>query len=170
MPVPVHAMNSYSTCEVYGDGGHSGNDCPETREEAAYIINNNNNTRFRPQGGQGWGQARPPFQGGGNNFNLNFNSNQPSLRDLVFSQATINESLNKKFATNDKILENINAKVETLSSALKNQLSFNKLIETQLAQIADDVPISENGKILGQPESPVETANMVSTGWGNLPR
>jgi hypothetical protein len=67
-------------------------------------------------------------------------------------------------------LENINAKVETLSSALKNQLSFNKMIETQLAQIAAVVPVSETEKILGHPESPVETANMVSTGWGNLPR
>ena len=43
------------------------------------------------------------------------------------------------------------------------------MIETQLAQIAAVVPVSENGKIPGQPESPVETANMVSTGWGNLP-
>ena len=118
MPVPVHAMNSYLTCEVCGDGGHSGNDCPETREDAAYI--NNNNTGFRPQGGQGWGQARPPFQGRGNNFNSNFNLNQPSLRDLVFGQAKINESLNKNLATNDKVLENINTKVETLSSILKN--------------------------------------------------
>ena len=44
------------------------------------------------------------------------------------------------------------------------------MIETQLAQLAAVVPISETGKILGQPESPVETVNMVSTGWGNLPR
>src|SRR6185436_9380992 len=44
------------------------------------------------------------------------------------------------------------------------------MIETQLAQLAAAVPVSENGKIPGQPESPVETANMVSTGWGNLPR
>ena len=47
MPIPVHAMNSYSTCEVCGNSGHSGNDCPETREDAAYI-NNNNNTGFHP--------------------------------------------------------------------------------------------------------------------------
>ena len=67
-------------------------------------------------------------------------------------------------------MESINAKVETLFSALKNQLSFNKMKETQLAQIAAAIPISETGKIPGQPESPVETANMVSTGWGNLPR
>ena len=64
--------------------------------------------------------TRPPFQGGGNNFNSNFNSNQPSLRDLVFGQAKINESLNEKLAANDKVLENKNTKVETLSSALKN--------------------------------------------------
>ena len=122
MLVPVHAINSYSMCEVCGAGGHSRNYCPETREDAAYV--NNNNTGFRPQGGQGWGQSRPPFQGGGNNFNSNsnsnFNSNQPSLRDLVFGQAKINESLNKKLAANDKILESIYAKVETLSSAHKN--------------------------------------------------
>jgi len=47
MPVSVHSMNSYSMYEVCGDGGHSGNDCPETREDAAYI-NNNNNTGFHP--------------------------------------------------------------------------------------------------------------------------
>ena len=92
------------------------------------------------------------------------------MRDLVFGQAKINESLNKKVAANNKILEGINAKVEILSSALKNQLSFNKMIETQLAQIAAAVPVSESGKIPGQLESPVETANMVSTGWGNHPR
>ena len=30
MPAPVHDMNSYLSCEVCGDGGHSGNNCPET--------------------------------------------------------------------------------------------------------------------------------------------
>ena len=92
---------------------------------------------------KGRGQVRPPFQGGINNFNSNFNSNQPSLRDLVFGQAKINESLNKKLAANDKVLENINAKVETLSSALKNQLSFNKMIEKQLAQVSAAFPFSK---------------------------
>ena len=50
MFVPIQAMDSYMTCEVCGNGGHSGNDCPKTREDAAYI---NNNNEFRPQGGQG---------------------------------------------------------------------------------------------------------------------
>ena len=44
------------------------------------------------------------------------------------------------------------------------------MIETQLAQIVAVVPVSETEKIPGQPESPIETANMVSTEWGNLPR
>ena len=44
------------------------------------------------------------------------------------------------------------------------------MIETQKAQIVAAVPVAETGKILGQPESPIETANMVYTGWGNLPR
>ena len=48
MLVLVHAMNSYLTCKVCGDGGYSGNDCPETQKDVVYI---NNNTGYRPQGG-----------------------------------------------------------------------------------------------------------------------
>ena len=48
-----------------------------------------------------------------------------------------------------KMLENINSKIEGLSSSVKNQLSFNKMIETQLAQIAASIPISDSGKIWG---------------------
>ena len=69
---------------------------------------------------------------------------------------------------NDKTLECLNVKLETLSSTLKNQSSFNKMLETQLAQIAASVPAVESEKILGQPEAPVENVNMVSTGWGTL--
>ena len=58
-------------------------------------------------------------------------------------------------------------KIENLSSTLKNQLSFNKMIETQLSQIAASLPAIENGKIPGQPEAPVENVSMVSTRWGN---
>ena len=35
----VQAMDSHMTCEVYGNVHYSGNDCPETREEAAFINN-----------------------------------------------------------------------------------------------------------------------------------
>jgi hypothetical protein len=55
---------------------------------------------------------------------------------LCLGQVKINENINKKLLANDKTLESLNVKLETLSSTLKNQLSFNKMIETQLAQIA----------------------------------
>jgi hypothetical protein len=64
----VQAIDSHSVCEVCGNGGHSGNGCPETREEVAYMNNNNNG--YPPSGGQGWNPSRPPYQGG-----KNFNSN-----------------------------------------------------------------------------------------------
>ena len=84
------------------------------------------------------------------------------MKDLVLGQAKINESLTKKLTTNDKILENINSQIEGLTSAVKNQLSFNKLIETQLAQIAAAIPIDSNGKIPAQPEKSLEKINAVT--------
>nr|ABA92207.1 Zinc knuckle family protein [Oryza sativa Japonica Group] len=75
----VKALDSHVTCEVCGGTGHSGNDCPETCEEAMYMGNNNG---YRPQGGQRWSQPHPYYQGGNNNGNF---SNQPSSRDLVFT-------------------------------------------------------------------------------------
>jgi hypothetical protein len=77
--------------------------------------------------------THPQYQGGNSNFNSNYNSNQPSLKDLVLGQAKINENLAKKLIFNDKMLENINSKIEGLNFSIKNQLSFNKMIETQLA-------------------------------------
>ena len=136
-------MDSHMTCDVYGEVGHSGNNCPETHEDATYI-----NNRFQQQGNNGWNnQSRP--QGGNSNFNSNYNLNQPSLKHLVLGHAKINENLTKKLMFNDKMIENINTKLENLSSSVKNQLSFNKMIETQLAQIATAVPINNKGKIPG---------------------
>jgi hypothetical protein len=37
-------MDAHMTCEVCGNVGHSGNDCLETREEASFINNGNNNS------------------------------------------------------------------------------------------------------------------------------
>ena len=131
------------TCKVCGEVGHLGNNCPETREDVAYIINgfqqgNNNrwNNQSRPQGG-----------------NSNFNSKQPSLKDLVLGQAKINENLTKKLMFNDKMIENINSKLENVSSLVKTQLSFNKMIKTQIAQIAAAIPINHLRKISGQPKN-----------------
>jgi len=90
------------TCEVCGNVGHLGNDCPKTHEEATFI----NNEIHQPSGNNGWNnQSRPQ---GNLNHNSNYNSNQPSFRDLVLGQAKINENITKKLMSNDKMLENIN--------------------------------------------------------------
>ena len=116
----VQAIDSHTTYEVCGEVGHSGNDCLEIHEEASYINNG-----FRQGNNNGWNNQSHP-QGGNSNFNSNFNSNQPSLKDLVLGQAKINKNLTKKITYNDRMLENINLKIEDLSSAVKNQLRINK--------------------------------------------
>ena len=62
------------------------------------------------------------------------------MRDLVYGQAKISESLQKKLAAMDKSMETIHAKMDGFSTAIKNQLSFNKMIETQLAQVTAVMP------------------------------
>jgi len=42
------------------------------------------------------------------------------------------DNLSKKLASNDKMLENINNRMDNFSTAIKNQISFNKMIESQL--------------------------------------
>ena len=97
---------------------------PKYQEDANIIINN-----FAPQQkSQGWKQQqRSTYQGKypGNNYN-SFNPKQPSLRGLILEQARINENISKKLAFNDKVLENINTKMDSFSSAIKDQLSYNK--------------------------------------------
>ena len=70
------------------------------------------------------------------------------------------EGLSRKLASNDGVLENINNTMDNLSSTIKNQHSFNKMIESQIAQLGAAIPSTDKGKILGQPEDP-ETANLV---------
>lgn len=110
-------IDSHITCEVCGNGGHLENDCPETHEEASYI---NNGFRQQQGGNNGWNNQSCPQYQGNSNYSSNYNSNQPSLKDLVLGQARINENLTKKMLANDKILESINIKIEGLSSAIKN--------------------------------------------------
>ena len=86
----LQALETRMTCKVCGNVGHSGDNYLETQEEALYLNGNNNG--FRPQGGQEWNQPHPYYQGGNGNSN-SFNPNQPTLRDLVYGQAKINESL-----------------------------------------------------------------------------
>jgi hypothetical protein len=109
-----------------------------------YIIINN----YRPQQNQGWNQQqRPSYQGNfqGNNYN---NFNQPPLKDLVASQSRLLDQMSKKVVSNDKTLENIITRMDIFASAIKNQHSFNKIIESQIVQLAAAAPPSDKGKIL----------------------
>jgi hypothetical protein len=45
----MHVHDSYMTCEVCGNTGHSWNNCPETQEDVNFV----NNNYFRPQQNQG---------------------------------------------------------------------------------------------------------------------
>jgi len=42
------------------------------------------------------------------------------------------DTLSKRLASNDKTLESVNIRMESFSNAIKNQLSFSKMIESQL--------------------------------------
>jgi len=59
--------------------------------------------------------------------------------------------------------------MDSFNPAIKNQLSFNKMLETQLAQLATAVPSYEQGRILGKPEDPLESIKIVSTRYGKPP-
>jgi hypothetical protein len=87
---------------------------------------------------------------------------------LVLGQVKINENLNKKLMNNNRILENINSKIEGLSSTIKNQLSFNKMIETQIAQVAATIPNNEG--ILGQHGNSLENVKAVAMRGGKSTR
>ena len=103
---------------------------PESQEDTNIVINNSAPQQQR----QGWNrqQQRSTYQGKypGNYYNSP-NPKKPSLRDLILEQARINESISKKIAFNDKVLENINTKMDSFSSAIQDQLSYNKKIECQ---------------------------------------
>ena len=113
----LQALETRMTCEICGNVGHSGDNCSETQEKALYLNGNNNG--FHPQGGQGWNQPHPYYQGGNGNSN-SFNPNQRTLRDLIYGQAKINESLQKKMAAADKSMETIHAKIDGFFTAIKN--------------------------------------------------
>jgi hypothetical protein len=165
MATTTQAMYSRMTCEVYGNTGHLANYFPATQEDVMFMNSNNNG--YHPQGGQTWNQH--PYHQEGNQVNSS-NSNQPSLRDLVFGQDKINDGLNKKIVAYDKSFESLSVKIDSLSSALKSQLSFNKMIETHLAQLAALVPYAEEEKILGQPISFCEDVCVLSTKWDKSSR
>ena len=66
-------------------------------------------------------------------------SDYSSIRDLVFSQAQINEEIHSKLLDHDKIYEDIHARLNSFSLSLRNQLIFNKKLENQLATLISKI-------------------------------
>jgi hypothetical protein len=50
----------------------------------------------------------------------------------VLNQEKLMDNLSKKLASNDKVIEIINNRMDNFSTTIKNQLSFNKMLESQL--------------------------------------
>jgi hypothetical protein len=78
----------------------------------------------------------------------------------VLNQGKLMDNLSKKLTSNDKVLETINNRMDNFSTTIKYQLSFNKMLESQLQQLENVVPPANHGKILGQLED-LETVNLV---------
>jgi hypothetical protein len=78
----------------------------------------------------------------------------------VLNQGKLMDNLSKKLASNDKVLETINNRMDNFSTTIKNQLSFNKMLESQLQQLASVVPPANQGKIPEQLED-LETINLI---------
>ena len=113
------AFNAQNTC-----GEYLGIEFPKSQEDINIIGNNSGSQQQR----QGWNQQqRSTYQGKylGNNYN-SFNPKQPSLRDLILEQARINENFSKKLAFNDKVLENINTKMDIFFLPSKTNLAIIK--------------------------------------------
>jgi hypothetical protein len=87
------------------------------------------------------GKTSFPFdnhqQGG---MGQNFSRNEPCLRDTIRDQVRINDEVGKKIHATNKLLENINAKMDNFTIAMQNQLSFNKMLKTQIQQIFVAIP------------------------------
>jgi hypothetical protein len=99
-----------------------GVDFPEYQEDANIVVNNSAPQQQR----QGWNQQQQRSNSQGKYpDNYSSNSKQPSLRDLILEQAKINENISKKLAFNDKIIEIINTKMDSFSSTIEDQLSYN---------------------------------------------
>jgi hypothetical protein len=81
----------------------------------------------------------------------NFNRSEPSLNDIVQDQLRINLEVGKKLLSNDRILERINNKMNNFTVAVRNELNFNIVLETRIAQLATTLPHANGRDFPGQP-------------------
>jgi hypothetical protein len=80
----------------------------------------------------------------------NFNRSEPSLKDILRDQLRINSEVGRKLLATNKILESIDSKMNNFTVAVQNQLNFNKVLETWIAQLAAALPHPNGGDFPGQ--------------------
>jgi hypothetical protein len=118
-------------CEEFGETCHMGINCPTVSQDVNFVGNSNNGFHRNQGFNAGWNKSSFPFdncQQGGNG--QNFNRNEPYFRDIIRDQVRINDKVGKKIHVTEKLLENINAKMDNFTVATQNHLSFNKMLET----------------------------------------
>jgi hypothetical protein len=62
----------------------------------------------------------------------------------------------RKLLATDKILERIDGKMNNFTVAVQNQLNFNKVLETRIAQLAAALPHPNGRDFPGQPVVPIK--------------
>jgi hypothetical protein len=114
-----------------------GINCPMVPQDVNFIGNCNNGFHSNQGFNAGWNKPSFMFdnlQQGGNG--QNFNRNKPSLKDIIKDQVWTDDEVGKNIHATDKLLENINTKMDNCTVVTQNQLSFNKMLETQIRQIS----------------------------------
>jgi len=71
------------------------------------------------------------------------------LREIIVNQNKVIDNMSRKIASKDKILESINNRMDSFTSAIKNELSFNKMIESQMSQLQLQYPWLKNIRFYG---------------------
>ena len=80
----------------------------------------------------------------------------------MYGQKQINDNIGEKSLANDKILESLAMQLEGFISFIKNQLSFNELIESKVTQLASSCRNHNTWELPEQPEvNPKENVNAV---------
>jgi hypothetical protein len=114
-------VDTHMTCEKCGETGHMGVNCPTVHLDVNFVRNSDNGFHLNQGFNSGLNNPNFPFdnrQQGGNGQNIN--KNKPSLRDIVWDQLRIDEKFSKKLLANDKVLENIDSKMNNFTVAAQN--------------------------------------------------
>jgi hypothetical protein len=123
-----------------------GINCPMVPQHINFIGNSNNGFRPNQCFNSGWNKPNFPFDNRQQvGMGQNLNRSEPSLKDIVRDQLSINSEVGRKLLATDKILESIDSKMNNFIVAVQNQFNFNKVLETRIAQLATALPHPNGG-------------------------